>query len=1792
MDILEQMEAMTQAQFTPTKSPAPASGLTAPWLKQSYTAIAQEEPRWISLGWPSEADWMAAGSPDTSYAQWQADEAAKRFTQGLKPEMVQQAKTGITAGATAAPAPAVGAPLAEDDIFASILGGGSNPEWQRWGFPTEADWLNAGSPQMPYADYQAMQRGQITAGANAAPLGEPDLMTQLEQMMLAESGQSPYREPRPPLSPESVLGTSQLGLTSGSLANTQASADVALSIPGAMADFGFAPVTPPPEPSFLEDVFGFIGDNIGNIPVDPSALPVVGSALSAASRGVMGRQPTSGDAYKAYTADVPVYSDLARDVIGPGAGAVAGQIVSQVPGADLGLTIGEELLGTELPSARQAGEAVGEMFVPVSLGDVVLSAAVPATADWADALRIMRTTGLLDDAGRLVPGLTRSQVDNVLRRAGKTYDELVRNLPLGPRGGIEGPLDDLQGQVRRVADEAAGVGPTPPAGAGSTATPAPGVIDEAAGAVTPSGAPREYSSPFVRRPDVATSPPAAPADTPTLPDAAPRPEQPATASILGIGVPEPRLGRMDSALNAFKRVSGYGVEAEETVTPIMRERARVIEVASQQANRIGAEARDAIKAFNFDDTGRIVDLPGAPTLQDLAAHLPEYNRYLNDAQRSALERIRVALEPYRAAMAEQGIDVHSRADVMEGGFYIPRGRADVEGAEAAMSIGSSRRAGSRKGFERGAVFDSMTEGIEAGYRYAAPGDAIEAYARDAGNRIADQFTANTLLRLEDDAGNLLAETAADRINPELREYVQTLRSKIQGRIQTALRQRSRAGAQRGAEDRLTRLLQRQEREIQRIMGDVERLSPTEAALKRAEAELTVAERLSAELDEANRAVRQADRLAGKADDLGTRAASLDSARNMLAEEQRRVAAAIDQATSEGILEATETGGRSISAPMRARIQQLKVRARAAANMDARLGRQQDRFAHRMQEITGQLDEMAGDIEPARIRSLERQIRAEEDKLVRAMSELSTSERAANRIAGTAQDVGESALRTEARLEGTVDELAQDKQELADIRATWERAKERALQTPRGQGRVDYTGLQAYSFPEAMADAINKELRVGQNQGSLIEVTRAINNLLRPIRATADLSFMGIQGLIGFVDRPTAYLKALTTAMRSMADPQASGAFLRAFDAEAARSGLPSSQDWIRSGLRFGGTDTEFTIGRGLSRVGDVIQRAPIVRQTNRAFGTFGDSLRLSMAQGEANAQRLLQSGTQELDMREIALAINRATGSGQGRFMGDLGDVAQFAPRYFQGQLEVIARAVASGNLEGYIARRQLAKLIGFGAAFTVAANEALGNEFDYYTPFKDGRFNPNYMRIRVPGVGDVSVFGGWDSLVRGLANAASGDPGYLLRTKASPVVSTAIDLFTGENFMGEPMPQPLKGKIDLERTENFLRSFLPFSSQGIGRDSLLGSGVNALGVKATPLSPSDRRQVMAQEQYGKNYDQLLESERRAVNEAVAEQIGQEPGELATARATTAEQRQQEQDQRENAFLNTVNRRPLPDEWSDFGQQRFGANSQFAADFKDTLAGFAERSFDKVVEGYFNIGKLPDGSDDPLYELPDGSLDWDLVRAEQDKYINSLSQESKDGSPSEFDYLADYLQTIEESRSVMEQEYRAFRNELSGAGYYDLPTDETGKRDPQAIEDFWKANPVLEAQNDFWGRFAGMPNATLESQDAVDVFLALNEQWGTDWGVKLAPFQHVINKNEQATQAWTDGQQYVNKYFTTTTDDRTKARDEDPNFDAWIYYLGYSANAKLRSKAAGRVVESLNAQYGTQIPIEYIEGVK
>lgn len=416
--------------------------------------------------------------------------------------------------------------------------------------------------------------------------------------------------------------------------------------------------------------------------------------------------------------------------------------------------------------------------------------------------------------------------------------------------------------------------------------------------------------------------------------------------------------------------------------------------------------------------------------------------------------------------------------------------------------------------------------------------------------------------------------------------------------------------------------------------------------------------------------------------------------------------------------------------------------------------------------------------------------------------------------------------------------------------------------------VNVAGAGNVKLPPEIADVLQKAVRTVHPVQSpeAFQLFQAVNNTLRGLWASMDASFIGIQQLPTMADNPALSGQVMKATYDVMRNPTAFGKFLTEHDRAA--YGNPNkltSTDWIAHELHIAGDVGQGTDLGGLpQRVQELPGVGRILKGSNRMFTDAGNFNRLALADyiwenyklggtkmlrgltDKVNNIRVKEGMTDDQVKTAIARAVNRSTGYASKGFGGPVGSSLFFAPRFMQSQMETIFKAVASRDIEGQIARRQMMKLTGMGIAMTYAINELNGEETIF-----DPR-DSNFLRIKNVGGADISIFGPWDSLIRGLVRSAPqidengdftlGDSGYLVRSKLSPVLSVALDYTKGENVLGQEVDFdiPDNRKSIFKDAKNLRNLIAPFGLRRIGEEAPLSSGLGLLGVKSSPLTNSE----------------------------------------------------------------------------------------------------------------------------------------------------------------------------------------------------------------------------------------------------------------------------------------------------------------------------------------------------------------
>jgi hypothetical protein len=465
--------------------------------------------------------------------------------------------------------------------------------------------------------------------------------------------------------------------------------------------------------------------------------------------------------------------------------------------------------------------------------------------------------------------------------------------------------------------------------------------------------------------------------------------------------------------------------------------------------------------------------------------------------------------------------------------------------------------------------------------------------------------------------------------------------------------------------------------------------------------------------------------------------------------------------------------------------------------------------------------------------------------------------------------------TESEIGSMRSKLDRFKVELDRDRGIVANLREAASQPQSTIGRVNVPQL-GRSFPEAVGDSLNNKLSPG-TENAMIRQIGSFNNVARSLMATLDLSAAGIQGLLALGSHPLQAMDALRVAWQSLVDPNVYA------DTLSKKKG--TLENFIRMGGHFAGDDTgEFAFTQGLRKV-PVLGK--LFDKSNMAFTRTGNLMRLTLFEQALETNRLkgfgskgaLTKGVTEAEGRAIVQTINSATGFHAGK-PSSWEKVGFFAPRYFRSQLDIIGKAMIRGGPDAQLARSMLFKTMMLGSGLTVLANEARGEKTEFNPLREDSkgnlRFNSNFMRIKNIGGKDVSVFGGWDSMLGLMTTAAVAGPQAgitrLMRTKASPALSTVFDIIEGETFDGQ--------RIDLTTTEGFMNAVitegvnkLPFTAQDTIEAFSNGewptsAAFNFFGVKSTATTKYEQRDMLAQQMFDSHWTDLTGQEKAEIEEA------------------------------------------------------------------------------------------------------------------------------------------------------------------------------------------------------------------------------------------------------------------------------------------------------------------------------------
>lgn len=532
-------------------------------------------------------------------------------------------------------------------------------------------------------------------------------------------------------------------------------------------------------------------------------------------------------------------------------------------------------------------------------------------------------------------------------------------------------------------------------------------------------------------------------------------------------------------------------------------------------------------------------------------------------------------------------------------------------------------------------------------------------------------------------------------------------------------------------------------------------------------------------------------------------------------------------------------------------------------------------------------------------------------------------------------------------------------------------------------------FQGKYYPEAIGKELNRA-NTDTSPTGLVKTIGDINNVIRPIMATLDASFMGVQGLVAALSNPREYGKAFQTLVTNGYG-----------DYESLRRADGSLHAFLSDGGHWAARNDvgEYLFPSSLSKLPGV---GKAMDTSNSWFTQFGNVLRMELYKS-MDWSTLTNTVESSAKRASAVRTINLMTGFTPTNPSG-LESAIEFAPRFFRSQLGLLSDAVTKGDISSMGAARKLGTMLTAGVALTEAMNRALGQETD------TDPNSPNFMRVRVGGE-DASVFGTWDTLARAITKSIQNPikgVEYLASVKASPVMRRMLDVFTGSTLDGHKLDWSSVGgilqSVGTEATQN-----LPISAGQIGSDIVNHPGdvatpefagaqvLNFLGTKATPLSPSEnmaiKRDGLAKSVFGKDsWEQLEPFQQQQLHANNGVDLPPK-SDIAKAFAFHRDINTQFQSQQEKLDASLPIGKSWIDEYHNLIRERVGAFGQWAREHPDAAAKITssapKNADDAALQGFYKIFDTADkqswGSDEITQAVSDFQ---DSISPAQQSYID------------------------------------------------------------------------------------------------------------------------------------------------------------------------------------------------------------
>ena len=672
------------------------------------------------------------------------------------------------------------------------------------------------------------------------------------------------------------------------------------------------------------------------------------------------------------------------------------------------------------------------------------------------------------------------------------------------------------------------------------------------------------------------------------------------------------------------------------------------------------------------------------------------------------------------------------------------------------------------------------------------------------------------------------------------------------------------------------------------------------------------------------------------------------------------------------------------------------------------------------------------------------------------------------------------------------------------------------------GQLNISGLMNIDLPENIATTGNRILQDYFRPGArkldkLAEIIGLVNKITRPLVTTLDASFAAATGGGVLMDNPAAWARGTKQGLEAMApkvgrntEQIAADNLVRWNNSLSAFSDMPKFESLIsRYGLQIspsevslGAASRDSAIGaikqKGLRGTMDAFGNLPLVKQSGQGYTTAGNAYRGEYAVQALLDARIRNGAPLTADTINSIVTAANTVGARANRQLGGsiagvnmpiseraLGDV-WFAGRAYQSFFDMLGNSVLNGNLEGDLARKTAIRIATGGLLTTLVLNDLLGQETDL-NPLTDGGWaNPNWARVRLLGQ-DISPFGMYDSLAKAILATTldpEDSPGAVadfFRSRLAPgpalvwdKIMNAGEFASGEQSLGtvakylNPTPLGVRNALDSVLDTDW-------TDKDSVAEALFGIGAGLAGLKASPLSETERMYEAASKEYdGLRYKgaDLSRAQTKFVKDAAQGNIENDPLALAQWKKSNPDLVPEPKSEESKAYAAAkadrdaayadINERFTAKgsrmTLADMKEERKVAQGVYrelvdAIDFGEDRKA-AEGSPQAWVDGYFDIFDTATGAD--------GEVDWDKFDKGYQRLLKEYGKTSREREAIDA-YIEEYLR--KELPESLYAEKKAY-SELEELGAFDMPRYNLQVLDDESALEYLAQ--VREAQEIDW----------------------------------------------------------------------------------------------------------------------------